>query len=52
VATLVGDAELRGSLAREALQRVGDRSWAAVVDELVLKHYAAVVGGSVRAEAA
>jgi phosphatidylinositol alpha 1,6-mannosyltransferase len=44
VATLVGDAGLREALAREALQRVGDRSWAAVVDELVTEHYAAVVG--------
>lgn len=52
VATLVGRPELRESLAREALQRVGDRSWAAVVDELVLRHYASVVDASVRAEAA
>jgi len=44
VATMVGDPELREKLAREALQRVGDRSWAAVVDELVAQHYAAVCG--------
>jgi phosphatidylinositol alpha 1,6-mannosyltransferase len=44
VATLVGNASLRQSLAREALERVGRRSWACVVDELVEVHYAAVVG--------
>jgi phosphatidylinositol alpha 1,6-mannosyltransferase len=44
VATLVGDPGLRQSLARESLRRVGDRSWAAVVDELVVNHYAAVLG--------
>ena len=46
VATMVGDPGLRESLAREARQRVGDRSWAAVVDELVTNHYAAVLGES------
>lgn len=45
VATLVGDASLRETLAAEALQSVGRRSWAGVVDELVTQHYAAVVSG-------
>lgn len=44
VESLVGDPALRTSLAREALQTVGPRSWASVVDELVAVHYAAVVG--------
>lgn len=43
VATLVGDAGLRRALAGDALQRVSNRSWSAVVDELVTKHYAAIV---------
>jgi phosphatidylinositol alpha 1,6-mannosyltransferase len=51
VATLVGDPGLRETLASEALQQVGSRSWAGVVDELVAKHYAAVVAGP-RAEIA
>jgi phosphatidylinositol alpha 1,6-mannosyltransferase len=46
VATLVDDPALRASLAHEALQTVGPRSWASVVDELVAVHYAAVVGAS------
>lgn len=45
VATLVGDPVLRKDLAREALASVASRSWAAVVDELVNVHYAAVLGG-------
>jgi len=45
VATLVGDAALRESMARRALGEVAQRSWAAVVDELVRDHYTAVVGG-------
>ncbi len=44
VESLVDDPALRTSLAREALQTVGPRSWASVVDELVAVHYAAVVG--------
>jgi phosphatidylinositol alpha 1,6-mannosyltransferase len=44
VESLVSDPALRTSLAREALQTVGSRSWASVVDELVAVHYAAVVG--------
>jgi phosphatidylinositol alpha 1,6-mannosyltransferase len=44
VATLVGDADLRGQLAQAALDRVGERSWATVVDELIEVHYRAVVG--------
>lgn len=44
VESLVDDPALRTSLAREALQTVGSRSWASVVDELVAVHYAAVVG--------
>jgi phosphatidylinositol alpha 1,6-mannosyltransferase len=43
VATLVGDAALRESMAGQALDGVAQRSWAAVVDELVSDHYAAVV---------
>jgi phosphatidylinositol alpha 1,6-mannosyltransferase len=46
VATLVGDTALRESLADQALGRVAQRSWAAVVDELVSDHYAAVVRGA------
>ncbi len=46
VATLVGDARLRESLAREALASVEQRGWASVVDELVAVHYSAVLGGS------
>jgi phosphatidylinositol alpha 1,6-mannosyltransferase len=45
VATLVGDPLLRRALADQALERVGDRSWAAVVDELVDVHYAGVLAG-------
>jgi phosphatidylinositol alpha 1,6-mannosyltransferase len=44
VESLVDDHALRTSLARGALQTVGSRSWASVVDELVGVHYAAVVG--------
>jgi phosphatidylinositol alpha 1,6-mannosyltransferase len=44
VATLVGDAELRGRLAQAALDRVAGRSWTTVVDELIDVHYPAVVG--------
>lgn len=42
VATLVGDAVLRESMVGPALERVAQRSWAAVVDQLVCDHYAAV----------
>jgi phosphatidylinositol alpha 1,6-mannosyltransferase len=52
VATLVADPQLRCSLAGEALARVGQRSWAGVVDELVTRHYAAVVDGGVEELAA
>jgi phosphatidylinositol alpha 1,6-mannosyltransferase len=48
VATLVGDPDLRTSLAASALARVRGRSWASVVDELVDEHYAAVVQGTDR----
>ena len=44
VADLVADAELRGSLARQALEGVRTRSWSTVVDELIEVHYAAVLG--------
>jgi phosphatidylinositol alpha 1,6-mannosyltransferase len=44
VATLVGDPARRESLAAQALQVVGRRSWAGVVDELVDTHYAALLG--------
>jgi phosphatidylinositol alpha 1,6-mannosyltransferase len=52
VATLVGDPHLRRTLAGAALDRVADRSWAGVVDELVEVHYAAVAGGAAPAVAA
>jgi phosphatidylinositol alpha 1,6-mannosyltransferase len=52
VATLVDDPHLRRSLAVQALARVGQRSWAGVVDELVTTHYAAVVGGGTQELAA
>jgi phosphatidylinositol alpha 1,6-mannosyltransferase len=42
VATLVGDAALRESMVGPALERVAQRSWPAVVDQLVRDHYAAV----------
>lgn len=44
VATLVGDRNLRDRLSGQALQGVADRSWAGVVDELVVRHYSAVLG--------
>ncbi|HEV2797625.1 MAG TPA: glycosyltransferase family 1 protein [Nocardioides sp.] len=44
VADLVADAELRGSLARQALEGVRTRGWSTVVDELIEVHYAAVLG--------
>ncbi len=43
VATLAGDPDLRRSLAAAAAERVSRAGWAAVVDELVTTHYAAVV---------
>ena len=43
VARLVGDVELRRSLASTGLTTVAERSWSAVVDELIDVHYAAVV---------
>jgi phosphatidylinositol alpha 1,6-mannosyltransferase len=46
VATLVGDAALRESMAGLALRRVACRSWPAVIDELVRDHYTAVVRGA------
>jgi phosphatidylinositol alpha 1,6-mannosyltransferase len=46
VATLVGDPDLRSSLASAALGCVEGRSWANVVDELVAAHYSAVVGAA------
>jgi phosphatidylinositol alpha 1,6-mannosyltransferase len=46
VATLVGDAALRESLAGRALGQVTHRGWADVVDDLVAVHYSAVLGGS------
>ena len=46
VATLVGDPDLRRSLASAALECVEGRSWANVVDELVAAHYSAVVGAA------
>jgi phosphatidylinositol alpha 1,6-mannosyltransferase len=52
VAALVADPQLRRSLAEESLARVGQRSWAGVVDELVTRHYAAVVDGGVEELAA
>jgi phosphatidylinositol alpha 1,6-mannosyltransferase len=52
VSALVADPRLRHSLAQEALARVGQRSWAGVVDELVTRHYAAVVDGGVQELAA
>ncbi len=44
VATLVEDAGHRTCLAAEAHAGVAHRSWAAVIDELVALHYAAVLG--------
>ena len=46
VETLVGDADLRERLARGALDRVANRSWAHVVDELVDVHYSALLAGA------
>ncbi len=43
VAALAGDPDLRRSLAAHGLAAVRDRSWAAVVDELVAVHYTAVL---------
>jgi phosphatidylinositol alpha 1,6-mannosyltransferase len=45
VATLVGDPELRRTLAGRAVEAVAGRTWDRVVDELVGRHYAAVVRG-------
>ena len=44
VAVLVGDRDLRGSLAEQALAKVRTRSWSTVVDELIEVHYAGVLG--------
>lgn len=44
VEVLARDGELRREYARLARSQVADRSWARVVDELVSRHYAAVVG--------
>ena len=43
VETLVGDPVQRHALAQRARSSVAGRSWASVVDELVDRHYAAVV---------
>lgn len=43
VARLVGDAETRAGLASAALTAVSGRTWARVVDELVDRHYAALL---------
>jgi phosphatidylinositol alpha 1,6-mannosyltransferase len=43
VARLVGDVELRRSLATAGLATVGERTWERVVDELIDVHYAAVI---------
>lgn len=47
VATLVGDPELRRHLAVQALGQARQRSWPAVVDELIEVHYAGVLGRAV-----
>ncbi|WP_110182473.1 glycosyltransferase family 4 protein [Nocardioides solisilvae] len=44
VETLVRDPELRAELASAALADVRRRSWASVVDELVDRHYATLLG--------
>ena len=44
VATLVCNPGLRRSIAEQGLAAVRDRSWAALVDELVAVHYTAVLG--------
>lgn len=43
VARLVGDVELRRTIATAGLAAVQDRTWSAVVDELIDVHYAAVL---------
>lgn len=43
VARLVGDVELRRTIATAGLAAVQDRTWTAVVDELIDVHYAAVL---------
>lgn len=45
VTTLVGDPVLRASLGRRGQEAVAGRAWADVVDELVNKHYPAVLSG-------
>ena len=45
VARLVGDVDLRRRLASAGLATVGERTWSAVVDELIDVHYAAVLVG-------
>lgn len=52
VETLVGDASLRAALAARARDDVGSRTWSAVVDELVARHYLAVLGDDGRSVAA
>jgi phosphatidylinositol alpha 1,6-mannosyltransferase len=52
VARLVDDAELRRTLASAALTAVQDRTWPAVVDELIDVHYSAVLAGRPRVLAA
>ena len=42
---LVADDTLRTNLAANGLARVAGRSWANVIDELVTRHYADVIGG-------
>ena len=52
VARLVGDSELRRTLATAGLATVAERTWASVVDELIDVHYAAVLLPGRRAFAA
>jgi phosphatidylinositol alpha 1,6-mannosyltransferase len=44
VQRLAGDAALRATLTTNGLARVANRSWAAVVDELITEHYAGAIG--------
>jgi hypothetical protein len=48
----VGDEELRRTLATGGRAAVRDRTWAHVVDELVDRHYCAVLAGPDRELAA
>jgi hypothetical protein len=48
VARLSGDPALRVRLAQTAEHEVQGRTWSRVVDELVARHYAAVVRPPVR----